>query len=122
MIIDFIVGLVTGLISGCISGYIIYLVTKRKDRKYQVYLYWKTFLCTAMNECQIYMPSEALHNISDVGKSGSDWYKAITKILELQNPYPVEDKEFDERENEIAKNIIVALEELGKWEKKNHIK
>ena len=122
MITDIAIGLVTGLISGCMSGCLVYLFTKRRDRKYQVSFYWETFLFKTMEECKVYIPSEALHYISDVGKSGSDWYKAITNILDLQNPYPVEEREFDEHENEIAKNVLVALKELGEWKKKNHIK
>lgn len=122
MIKDIVVGLVTGLISGCISGYLVYLFTKRRDRKYQVSFYWETFLFKTMEECKVYIPSEALHYISDVGKPESDWHKAITNILDLQNPYPVEEREFDEHENEIAKNVLVALKELGEWKKKNHLK
>ena len=44
------------------------------------------------------------------------------EILDLQNPYPIENREFSEQENKIAENVLIALEELGKWKKKNHLK
>ena len=119
---NMVIGLLTGLISGGISGYLIYLITKNREKKYQVYLYWETFLFKAMDDCQMYIPSEALHYISDVGGSESIWYKAIKEILDLQNPYPIENREFSEQENKIAENVLIALEELGKWKKKNHLK
>ena len=122
MIQDIIVGLITGLVSGALSGYLVYLVTKRREKKYQVYLYWETFLFNAMDDCKVFFPSEALHYISEIDKSGSDWYKAIQAILDLQNPYPVEEREFNERETKIAENVLTALRELGKWKKKNHLK
>ena len=122
MLIDIIIGLSTGLVSGLLSGYLVYIYTKNREKKYQVYLYWETFLFKAMGECKMYIPSESLNYISDVGEAGSEWYKAIKEILDLQNPYPVEDREFDKRETKIAENVLKALEELGKWKKKNHLK
>lgn len=119
---DIIIGLITGLVSGALSGYLVYLITKRREEKYQVYLYWETFLFRAMDDCKVFFPSEALHYINMIDKSGSDWYKAIQEILDLQNTYPIEDRVFDEREAKIAENVIIALKELGKWKKKHRLK
>lgn len=119
---DIIIGLITGLISGALSGYLVYLITKRREKKYQVYLYWETFLFRAMDDCKVFFPSEALHYIGEIDKSGSDWYKAIQEILDLQNPYPTEDRVFNEREAKIAENVLVALEELAKWKKRHRLK
>jgi len=119
---DIIIGLITGLVSGALSGYLVYFITKRREKKNQVYLYWKTFLFRALGDCEMFIPSEALHFISEVDKSGSDWHKAILEILYLQNPYPVEDRVFDERETKISENVLIALKELEKWKKKHRLK
>ena len=119
---EIIISLITGLVSGTLSGYLVYVLTKRREKKYQVYLYWETFLFRALDDCKVFFPSEALHFISEIDESGSDWYKAIQEILDLQNPYPVEDRVFDERETKIAENVIIALKELGKWKKKHRLK
>ena len=121
---DIIIGLITGLVSGAVSGYLIYLITKRRERKYQVCLYWETFLYKALGECEMYIPSEAIYYASEVDKSGSAWHEAILEIFDLQDPYPVEGVELDEdeREAKMFENVLIALKELEKWKKKNHLK
>jgi hypothetical protein len=119
---DIIIGLITGLVSGVLSGYLVYFITKRREQKYQVCLYWETFLYKALGECEMYIPSEAIYYASEVDKSGSAWFKAILGILDLQNPYPEENRELNEREAKMFENVSIALEELEKWKKKNHLK
>lgn len=117
------VGLIIGLVSGVLSGLFIYFITKKRELKYQSYYYWMDFLLRIMNNNKIYMPSEELRNISLIDDdNNSVWYKSIHEILSLINPYESEDREFDEKEEKLAKNVLTALDELLKWKKKNHIK
>lgn len=114
--------LITGLISGCISSYIIYRLTKKRDEKYRLYYYWQDFLFKTMEKNEIYFPSEQIRALSKIGKKDSRWYNSINEILDIINPYENEEREFSEEETRLAENVLIALEELNKWAKKNKLK
>ena len=122
MIESIIVGLVTGLISGGISGYVVYLITKRREEKYQLFCFWHNFLFRALEHCEIYFPIEQLQHLSEIGGEGTVWHKAIYEIFDCVNPYGHENKEFSEEQARLSKNVTIALEELYEWGKKNNVK
>lgn len=119
---DILIGVFSGIISGVISGFIVYLITKRREQIQFIYQYWEDFLFKAMERNEIYMPTEQLRYIDEVGEKGSEWYKAIHEILDVLNPFELEDREFNEEETKLAKNVLIALRELSQWAKKNKVK
>ena len=119
---DIVIGLATGLISGFVSGYIVYLITAKKERERQLYRYWTDFLFKAMEKNEVYIPSEQLRNALYIGPVGSRWYESINTILNIMNPYEIEDKEFSEEGTILADNMLIAYEELGKWAKGKRIR
>ena len=108
-----------GFLSGLLSGFFVYWITKKREEKRATYFYWLNYLFGIMKECEVYIPSEQLAKMSMVGGKGSRWHDAIFALLDEINPYALEDREFDEREDRIAKNMLIALAELEKWKKKN---
>ncbi len=112
---EWVVGIITGLISGIVSSVLVYIWTKKKENKEKYYNYWITYLFNVMKECKVWFPIEELLYIDKVGKKNSEWYKAINNILDLTRPYELEDRVFNEHETEISKNVLIAMNELGKW-------
>lgn len=122
MLCDILIGLVTGSLSGILSGYLVYLLTKKREKKYEIYRYCMNFLFMTLQKCEMYVPYEELEYFSSVSNDkNSVWQISIQKILDLTNPYGQEDKVFSEKENELANCVISAISELNKWKKKNHI-
>ena len=119
---DIIIGLTTGLISGGISGYVVYILTKRREKKYEAYHYCQDFLFTTLEKCEMYIPSELLGYVAIINKDkNSLWRKNIQQILDITNPYGYNHKVFSEKETELSDCVISALEELQNWKKKNHL-
>lgn len=110
-----IIGMATGLLSGFISSTVIYIVTKRSEEKEKIYSYWIVYLFNAMKKCELWFPAEELLYIDKVGKKDSEWYRAVNEIIDLTKPFEIEDKVFDEKESKIAQNVLIAINELGKW-------
>lgn len=75
-----------------------------------------------MEKNEVYMPTEQLRNISAIGDKGSKWYQSVFEILNLTNPFEIQEKEFSEEGTKLAENVLIALNELGKWAKKNKLK
>lgn len=73
------------------------------------------YLFNTMKKCEIWFPTEELRYLYQVDKKGSEWEKAMLSILDLNSPFDLKDKDFNEKENETAKNVLVALDELNKW-------
>ena len=119
LIIDIGIGLITGIVAGIISGLIVYKKTKKKEHIEQVYSFWNNYLFNVLASCEIYIPSEELRMINEVGKEGSSWYEAIHNILHYRNPFGHEDKELTREQEEIFNNFLVAIKELEKWKSQN---
>ena len=119
---DIMIGLITGIVSGLISSIIIYFVTKKREEKIGLYYYWRSFLFNALRECEMYIPVAELDKVNSIGDKDSRWHEAVTELLHNLNPYGHEDKEFDEHQVIIADNVMIAIEELEKWKKTNHIR
>lgn len=116
------IGLITGIVSGFITGYIVYFATKRRERKYEAYYYWSKFLFSALEKCEMYIPIENLNYRFMIDKKkDSRWQSSTQKIIDYINPFGHEDREFSDEENDFFNNIIIALEELENWRKKNHL-
>ena len=112
---QWIVGIATGLVAGVISSAIVYVITKKREEKEKIYTYWTIYLFNVMKEFKVWFPAEELMYSGKVGKHGSEWSKAIDEIITLTQPYAVEDRMFSEKETKLAQNVIIALNELGKW-------
>ena len=121
MLKDIVIALVCGVISGVASGYFVYVATKRREEKYEILNFWETYLYSALGECEMYFPQEAIKNISKVGDMNSAWHNAILSVIEYLNPYGHEDMEFSDEQVEISENILIALKELYAWKKKNRL-
>ena len=119
IVISLIIGLITGFISGLISGYIVYKITKKREEKYEAYLFCRNFLFSAMEKCEMYVPMAILEYIAIINPDvNSRWNQAMQNILHYMNPFGHEDKEMSEEENIFFENIMDALEELNKsWKK-----
>ena len=70
-----ITNILIGLITGTVSGFIVYFATKRREEKYQTYMFWNRFLFDALGDCEIWLPTDALKMISRVGDKDSTWKK-----------------------------------------------
>ena len=115
VVMQWIVGIATGLVAGVISSAIVYVITKKREEKEKIYTYWTIYLFNVMKEFKVWFPAEELMYSGKVGKHGSEWSKAIDEIITLTQPYAVEDRMFSEKETKLAQNVIIALNELGKW-------
>lgn len=115
------VGIISGVISGMITGFMVYRVTKKREEKYEIYLFWKRFLFDSLKECEIDIPCEQLELIGKIGGKDSNWYKAIYTILDEMNPFGHENTEFTEGQEKIAESFKVAYQELETWRKKNRL-
>lgn len=119
---DVMIALITGIISGFITGGIVYLVTKHRERKYEVYNYCRSFLFSALEKCEMYIPDKALTYLSAINRDeNSRWRISTRKILDYINPFGHEEKEFSKEENDFFENVKTALEELEEWKKRKHI-
>lgn len=121
LLLDICIGLSTGLISGLISGIAVYWLTKRREKKYQTYYLWRSYLFDALRHCEMYIPVDLLDQLSDMGGKESEFGKAVYAILDDTRLFDTEDRELTDRENRIAKNVLTALKELGHWKKQNHL-
>lgn len=121
MAYDILVGLAAGLVSGLASGWIVYLLTKWREKKYQAYYFCHAFLFDTLKRCEMYIPVDVLRYLSVVGDKSSEWHKAVYQILDDTRPFPPEDRELTEQENRIAENVMIALKELNIWARKNHL-
>ena len=120
---DILIGLLTGLISGLLSGYFVYLFTKHREKKYEIYQFCIQFLFNTLEKCEMYIPYKDLHYLFYVNKDkNSLWRKSIQKIIDFKNPFGHENRVMSDKENELVENISTALTELDKWKKKNHLK
>ena len=90
------------------------------EKKYQIYYFWNNFLFDTLRHCDLFIPDETLNNISVVGGKNSEWHKAIYAILDDINPFQ-EERQLSDREERIFRNVVTALRELYKWQKKNHL-
>ena len=120
-LMEIVVSIVTSLITGVISGWVVYLWTKQRDKKYQVYYFWRGYLFDALRHCEMYVPNKVLSQIPDVGGKESAFEKAIYAILDDTRPFDAEDREMTDREDRIFNNVIAAMDELEKWKKRNHL-
>ena len=118
---DLIVNVIIGLVTGLLSGVIVYVATKRREEKTQIYQFWFTFLFGALRQCEIYIPVEILQKMSPIGGKDSEWHKAIFSIIDDTRPFELEDREATEQEERISNNVMIALKELDKWKNANHI-
>lgn len=119
--IDIAVGLSTGMVSGLASGYLVYKLTKRRENKYQLYFFCRNYLFDTLLHCKMYLPVKKLEKLFAIDTMESTWGKAIYAIIDDTRPFPLDDDEMSERESRIAENVLVALKELEKWKKENHL-
>lgn len=118
---EVIIGFSTGLVSGLLSGYLVYLLTKRREQKYFLYNFWRSYLYDTLKHCEMYVPIEKLNHISAIDNRDSVWGNAIFAILNDTRPFELDDRELTEHESRIADNVFIALQELDKWKKKNKL-
>ena len=122
MLKDILIGLGTGLVSGILSGYLVYLFTKRREKKQETYQYCMQFLFSVLSKCEMCIPYKDLNYFSFVNKDkNSLWRTSIQKILDSTNPYGHEDKILSKEEKELADCVRTALNELENWKKQNHL-
>lgn len=122
LIENIIVGLVTGLISGGASGYIVYLITKKREEKYQLFCYWHNYLFKALDHCKMRIPIEELQYLSKIGGKGTVWHNAMYEIFDCLNPYGHENTEFSDEQTRLSENVFIALKELYRWGTENKVK
>ncbi|MBR6040382.1 MAG: hypothetical protein IKP38_07880 [Clostridia bacterium] len=123
LLVNILIGLGAGLISGLASSLITYFITKRREKKEFLFNYWHNYIFSALDKCGVYFPRfEELTSIRVIGDKDSKWYKAITEIQDQLHPENFVDKEFSNKEEVIARNAIIALEELNMWKNKRAAK
>lgn len=123
LVCNIVVGLITGLVSGVISGYIVYVITKKREQKYEAYYYCRQFLFSALEKCEMYIPIDLLHFRAVIDKNvESRWYKSTQDIIDYLNPKNHENKEYTAQEQEIFKNFEIAFTELEDWKNRNRLK
>lgn len=110
-----------GFITGLASGWLVYLFTKYREKKYQVYYFWRSYLFDVLKHCEMYIPVNLLEQLSIIGGKESDFGEAIYAILDDTHPFDTEDRELTDREIKLANNVIKALGELDKWQKQNRL-
>lgn len=118
---EIVMNILLGIVSGCISGMLVFLLTKKREDAYQTYYYLYDYLFRTMDNLQIELPSELLRYSSKVGGRESDWGVAFYNVIDLTRKYELSDREFDEKEEELANNLLVALNELNNWALKKHL-
>ena len=119
---NILISLLTGFISGFASGYVVYILTKKREEKNDIYRYWENYLYKTLENCEICIPAESLSNIAYIGDKNSDWYKAIQKIIELTDQFSDSNNELTEKQEEIFQNVLIALKALYEWKKQNKLK
>ena len=94
----------------------------QKKKKEFLFNYWHNFIFSALDKCGVYFPRfEELTSIKEIGDKDSKWYKAITEIQDQLHPVNLE-KEFSKEEEIIAKNALIAIEELNLWKNKKAVR
>lgn len=121
LLCDVLIGLGTGLISGGASGYLVYRMTKWREKKYETYYFCRNYLFGALRHCEIDIPVEQIEELFSIDGKDGTWGKAIYEIMDATRLFDAEDRELSEREKVIADNVEIALEELEKWKKKNRL-
>ena len=122
LLVNIFIGLGAGLVSGLASSFITYFITKRREKKEFLFNYWHNFIFSALDKCGVYFPRfEELTSIKEIGDKDSKWYKAITEIQDQLHPVNLE-KEFSKEEEIIAKNALIAIEELNLWKNKKAVR
>lgn len=109
------------LITGLVSGYAVYCFTKRREENRRIFQFWEDFLYQALGKCEMYIPIEEIREKSKIDKKDSEWDKAITAIWDQLNPYGHKNIEFSDKQEELSRNVIIALTELYKWGKSKRI-
>jgi hypothetical protein len=123
--LEIIISVVVGLLSGIVSSTIVYIVSKKREEKNQIFNYWNNYLFSALKECDMHFPNiEGLSSISKVGKQGSKWYSAILNIEDILHTENSENRVLSQAEIELSENVIIALGELYRWNnrKRSHKK
>ena len=114
---------IIGLLSGIISGYIVYILTKKAEKKREICLYCEKFLFDSLGKCEMHIPVELLHYIHAIDKDpNSPWRISTQAIIDMTNPYGHEDTEQSSEQVALFEHVMIALKELDKWKKKNHIR
>ena len=109
------INIITGIISGLLSGGIVYLITKKREQKYQTYYYLVDFLCRSAEDCRVEIPLDVSRHASQVGDRTSLWGKAINTIIEERRKFEISDEEIPEEYVRLSSSILVAFKELNKW-------
>lgn len=120
---EIISSLVIGILSGIISGYAVYWFTQRAEKKRETYFYCKKFLFDSLEKCEMHIPVELINYISAIDKNpNSPWQTSTQAIIDMTNPYGHEDTEQSSEQVALFEHVMIALKELDKWKKKNHIR
>lgn len=118
---EIVLSIIVGVVSGILSGAIIYIVTKHREEKYRIYYYLLDYLYKTMNQLKVEIPSELLRCAAKVGDKESAWGKSIYEVIDLTRQYDLDDRIYRKDEEQLAKSVLAALNELNKWGKREHI-
>ncbi len=115
VVYDFVMAIITGVIGGFLVDYFI----RKREEKQAQYKFWTDYLFEQMQHNEMYIDNDAFSNMPHFKDGRTDFRDAIFKIMDIVHPENSEEKVFNDAENELCENILVALKELGKWKKEN---
>ncbi len=113
--------IVVGISAGLISGWLVYVLTKRREKKHQTYYFWRSYLFDVLKHCEMYIPIDLVDQLTPLGGKESEFGAAIYAILDDTRPFDAADRELTDLENRLTENVLIALNELDKWKKQNHL-
>lgn len=116
-----IINIIIGIISGVLSGIIVYVWTQNLEKNRTTYYILSDYLYKTIERFGVEIPSELLRYAKNVGDRNTAWGKAFDNILDITRKYELEEREFTPEEEELAKNVLIAIKELGSWGVKKHI-
>ena len=120
--LEIVISVIIGLLSGIVSSTIVYIVSKKREEKNQIFNYWNNYLFSALKECDMYFPSiDSLSSISRVGEQGSKWYTAILNIEDILHSENSENRVLSQTEIELSENVTTALVELYQWNNRKRL-
>ena len=118
---EIIFSVIIGIVTGIISGFIVYWLTKRREKTCNSFYYWEQFLFNSLQNYDVKIQVELLNRITEIAPKDSEWHKTVTKII--QSLYKDEENTvYSKEESEIIDDIVKAIRILYKFKEKHNIK
>ena len=115
VVYDFAMAIITGAIGGLLVDYFI----RKREKKQVQYKFWTDYLFEQMRLNEMFIDSDAFSNMPKFKDERTAFRDAIFKIMDIAHPENSKEKVYNDEENELFENILIAFNELEKWKKEN---